>query len=95
MEIPTDNSYVSINGKCAPEGLLWHISYGIISGICQKKVDFANYNESLDLLKREKLHKNQCDFAKNCTKVSAICQDLKSFELYYAVVKYSSITISY
>ena len=37
MEIPTDNSYVSINGKCAPEGLLWHISYCIISGICQKR----------------------------------------------------------
>ena len=25
-------------------------------------------------------------------KISTICQDLKSFELYYAVVKYSSIT---
>ena len=95
MEIPTNNSYVSISVKCASEELLWHISYRIISGICQKKVDLANYNESLDLLKREKLHKNQCDFAKNCTKVSAICQDLKSFELYYAVVKYSSSTISY
>ena len=62
MEIPTNNSYVSISVKCASEELLWNISYRIISGICQKKVDFANYNESLDLLKREKLHKNQCDF---------------------------------
>ena len=62
MEIPTDHSYVSISVKCASEELLWHISYRIISGICQKKVDSANYNEITNLLKREKLHKNQCDF---------------------------------